>query len=420
MLLNFKGLLARDESIENSIENIHTLGILNAFFITFLLLDIIFQFFLEAYYAVLSSVILITALSIAGYLISKKQDLKSARVVSAIAFYIIAVYHSYFMEIIISYFILLLEPILVTLLFKETISKIIALCTSSILFFVCNLFAGLHLFENALFFIGLVPSFFAVLYFYNQLNIIETQKNQLIEELEIKNDEIMLFSQMMGHDLKAPLRSINSFSQLLKRRLSDSDKTEKEYLTFIINNANNMNNLISDLLTYSKTSTDIYNFEPIDLDDLFFEQKVTFQHEIQKGNLIIESDKLGTIIGNRNALKTVFQNLISNAVKYQPFDKENHIPKISIKSQMTKDNLFLFFSDNGIGIKAKNQEKMFTPFTRFHSSIDYEGTGLGLSICKKILNKHFGDINIHTTDDTGTCFKISLSNKLDISKKLED
>ena len=87
---------------------------------------------------------------------------------------------------------------------------------------------------------------------------------------------------------------------------------------------------------------------------------------------------------------------------------------------MTKDNLFLFFSDNGIGIKAKNQEKMFTPFTRFHSSIDYEGTGLGLSICKKILNKHFGDINIHTTDDTGTCFKISLSNKLDISKKLED
>ena len=298
--------------------------------------------------------------------------------------------------------------LLSALILRSFRTKVIFFIFSSVLFFACNYLAGLNLLANTLFFIGLIPSFFAVMYFYNQLSNIEIQKNQLIQQLKSKNEDMLMFSQMMGHDLKAPLRSISSFSSLLKRKIDQDDEEQVEYLDFVINNANNMSQLIDDLLIYSKATTDSYDFESIDLDNLIEHHKLTFQYAIQNNELVIDKDDLGSIVGNMSALNTVFQNLISNAIKYQPFNKENHIPTISIKMERLNDLMIIYFRDNGIGILKENVERLFTPFVRFHAASEYKGTGLGLSICKKILNKHDGDISIFSTGENGTCFQIQL------------
>lgn len=404
--------------INDSIEKIKTLSVLNALFVGLLLIDIIIRAITTSWPLMFSSIILVIFLLIARYYIIKKSNLERSGEITGLIFYFIAIYHSHFtQEIIIPYFILLLTPILSTLILRSLRTKIIFFVLSSIFFFICNYLANLHLLDNSLFFIGLIPSFFAVVYFYNQLSNIELQKNQLIEELKVKNEDMLLFSQMMGHDLKAPLRAIFSFSTLLKRKINQDDKRQVEYLDLVMNNAENMKQLIDDLLVYSKVTTDEYDFEVIDLDKLIEYHKLTFQYAIQNEKLIINEEKLGSIIGNKSALNTVFQNLISNAIKYQPLNKEHHIPSVSISIERSNDTMAIYFKDNGIGIKKENVDKMFTPFTRFHAVSKYKGTGLGLSICKKILNKHNGDISVFSSDENGTCFQVQLPTTLkEISK----
>ena len=346
---------------------------------------------------------------VSRYYIVVKSNLERAGEITGTIFYFMALYHSYFTkEVMIPYFILLLTPILATLILRKFSTKLFFFFLSSSLFFACNYLAGLPILANALFFTGLIPTFFAVTYFYNQLSNIELQKNQLIKQLKVKNQDMLLFSQMMGHDLKAPLRAIFSFSKLLKKKIDHEDEIQVEYLDFVIDNAENMKELIDNLLIYSKATTDTYDFELIDLDKLIEVNQFPFQYAIQKNQLNINKENLGTIVGNKNALNTVFQNLISNAIKYQPLNQKNHIPTISINIKRSSDKAIIYFRDNGIGMTANNVTQLFTPFTRFHAASKYKGTGLGLSICKKILNKHNGDISVFSTEETGTCFQIEL------------
>ena len=396
---------------KSSKDEIRSIRRLNVLFVFVLSIDMIARGFMSEWYLMSSSIFLVISLLISRIYI-KQDKLEKASLIIALSFYVIAVYQNYFLQTLyVPYFILLLTPVLAGIIMRSLRTKFMLFGLSIVLFMVCNHLVGEHLFANNLFFIGLIPGFFTMIYFYNKSKILEEEREELIYQLKEKNDEMLLFSQMMGHDLKAPLRSIKGFSALLKKALNkneNSTETEKEYLQFILDNADNMDVLVQSLLTYMKASSSDYMFEEVDLDQLIEAQKLTFQLDINQGNLIIEKSELGTITANRNALKTVFQNLFSNAIKYQPLNKANHIPKISIILESQVDEYHILFKDNGIGIKEEYIENVFTPFRRFHSVKEYTGTGLGLSVCKKILNKHNGDISIHNSNEKGTSFLIKI------------
>jgi signal transduction histidine kinase len=215
---------------------------------------------------------------------------------------------------------------------------------------------------------------------------------------------------MMNHDIKAPLRSIKGFSQLLAR--TEQTETQKEYLAFISNSTNNLEALISDLLLYSKMNIIELDFDEINVESIIDAIISLFKYDIEDKNIqIIKENLPETIYGNFDGLRTVFQNLISNAIKYQPKDNANHIPEIRIKYESEEKFDVIYLKDNGIGIDEENIPDLFTPFIRFESAANYEGTGLGLSICHKIIEKHQGTINAIPVEE-GTCFIIKFPKKI--------
>jgi len=117
-------------------------------------------------------------------------------------------------------------------------------------------------------------------------------------------------------------------------------------------------------------------------------------------------DKLPNIKSNKFLLEILFNNLASNAIKYQPTNLENHTPKIEIKAKENFDIVEIYVADNGIGIESEHLNHLFKPFKRFHANKAYKGTGLGLSICKRIMDKHNGSIKLHQTSKNGTTFKL--------------
>lgn len=402
-----------NENVPSKIKTIRTINILNTLFILMLIPDILIRFFTDELLLMYSSILLITFLFVARIFIYRHQE-DLATKITASAFFVIALYHSIFIgNIIIPYFILLVTPLLCAVVLSNFKDKIIIFIAALVLFFICNHFAAASVFSNLIFIVALIPSFFGMLYFYDKLQFLEKNKHKLIQALEVKNQETVLFSQMMSHDLKAPLRSIKGFSSLLKRKLNTEEhSSEQEYLKFIMDSSGTMTTLIDDLLTYSKASTDKYEFKSINLSNFIEEQKILFRYEINEGLLVINTSNLGTIEGNINALQTVFQNLISNAIKYQPKDEKSHQAIIDIDYKEKETHHHITFQDNGIGIKKEYLEKLFLPFQRFHTVTEYEGTGLGLSICKKILNKHNGDISVSFTSEKGTCFLIEIAKDL--------
>lgn len=399
---------------KNTKEEVRTINRLSVLFIFFLALDIILRGLLAQWILMGSSVFLVSCLLFCRILIAR-GELDKATFIVALSFYGVALYHSYFtQQLFIPYFILLLNPILAAIIMRSLNAKFILFGLSMVLFCTCNGLANQPLFANNLFFVGLIPLFFTMLYFYNTSKLLEEEKEELIQELENRNNEMLLFSQMMSHDLKAPLRSIAGFSGLLKRQLNKnphSTDREKEYLQFVLDNSDNMQVLIENLLFYIKASSDTYDTELINLDNMVELQKIAFQLEIEKGDVMIEKGALGTVNANKSTLQTVFQNLISNAIKYQPLNKPNHVPSITITREDHDNQMFISVKDNGIGIKEEYLTQLFTPFKRFHAASEYKGTGLGLSICKKMLNKMNGDIMVKKSDENGTCFLIVLPNK---------
>jgi len=212
----------------------------------------------------------------------------------------------------------------------------------------------------------------------------------------------------MSHDIKAPLRNIEGFSTLLQRKLTNLDPKQRELFSFIISGAQSMRNLINDLLEYSKYSIQEYTFKKVDLDRLFDNLILTFDYDIKKDNIQIKKTGLSTVYGHEESLYLVFQNLMSNAIKFQPKD-ESHKPQIEISQKVNGTKSIVAIKDNGIGFDKNNLEELFMPFQRFHSSSEYEGTGLGMSIVTKIIDKHKGNIEVESELGHGSTFKVALA-----------
>ncbi len=375
---------------------------------TYLLIgDILFCFLSGDYPLMYSSVILIIGI-LASKILFKHDKYEQGIVFLAFVFYLIGFYHVLVLgNYHTCYFILMVVPIIASLLLENLYAKIGLIISSSLLFLVCNYLSGFPLFENYFFFYGLIPSSALMIHFYNRLIDLTTEKNILIKELREKNEEVLLFSNMMSHDLKAPLRNIEGFSQLLQQKLTNLKPEEEQLFSFIIQGVGSLKKLIEDLLQYSRFSVSNYVFKEVELEPLINKLLHTFNYDIEKDNVKIIKSGLSKVHGHEESLQLVFQNLISNAIKYQPKD-ELHIPNIEIKQIQKGDKTVILIKDNGIGIEEKRFDEMFKPFKRFHNSSEYEGTGLGMSIVNRVIEKHNGKIKVQSELGKGSTFAISL------------
>lgn len=240
----------------------------------------------------------------------------------------------------------------------------------------------------------------------NQLDDLN-QKNQELERYIESNMQLENFAYIASHDLQAPIRTIISFSQLLQRNLKGKlDEDGKEFLDFIVSASRNMKALIEDLLLYSRINNQDLNYQELKVDDILFAISAEIQSSVQEKNAIIEWDNVNqTVTGDLIKLKQLFQNLITNAMKFQ---RPNIQPIIKISGADKGSHWQFSIQDNGIGIEEEYFDRIFSLFQKIHGKEDFEGTGLGLAICKKIVEQHQGKIWLESEVNKGTTFYFTI------------
>lgn len=202
--------------------------------------------------------------------------------------------------------------------------------------------------------------------------------------------ELEQFAYITSHDLQAPLRNISGFSRLLSQRYKTKlDGDALEFLEFIEQGTRQMQTLINDLLALSRVGRSDTPFERRPLSAVIDKVKKGLAAEIEKSNATIVADNLPEIVADHNLLQQLFQNLIANALKFQPAGNK---PLVEIYCDRRKDDWHITLIDNGIGIPADQLENIFAVFRRLHGPEEYEGTGIGLAICRKIVAYHGGQI----------------------------
>ncbi|MEJ7875869.1 MAG: ATP-binding protein, partial [Solirubrobacterales bacterium] len=224
-------------------------------------------------------------------------------------------------------------------------------------------------------------------------------------ELEHANDELKEFAYVASHDLTEPLRTISGFVQLLKRRYEGQlDDSADEFIGFIVDGTERMQSLIEGLLSYSRTGRSELIPTRVDLNDTLNRAIGALAASISEAGAEIETGELPVVGGDATQLSRLFENLISNGVKF----RSDRAPRIKTGAEMKGGAWHLFVSDNGIGIDERHRERIFNVFQRLHGAGEYPGTGIGLSICKKVVERHGGRIWVEETPGGGSTFKFVL------------
>jgi signal transduction histidine kinase len=238
-----------------------------------------------------------------------------------------------------------------------------------------------------------------------ELEKAQTQLAEYAHKLEKSNQELTDFAHIASHDLKAPIRNIGSFTQLLEKRLNGHlDERNAEYLGFIKTNVRQSTKLIEDLLNYSKIDKNIGDPLPTDLNDLILIVKNNLQTFLTEYNAEIIADELPILRGHSSLLVQLFQNLISNGLKYN----RSETPTVRISTIWNGDEYTFKIADNGIGIPPQYQEQIFGMFRRLHSSAEYEGSGIGLAFCQRIVKTYGGRIWLESIEGQGSIFYFTL------------
>ncbi len=233
----------------------------------------------------------------------------------------------------------------------------------------------------------------------------ETELKQKSEELARSNQELEQFAYVASHDLQEPLRMVNSYVQLLSNRYKDKlDEDANDFIAFAVDGSNRMRMLIQSLLEYSRVNR-VKPFEKININEVLTEVQHDIKGVIEENKAIIKIDQLPDIIGDTVLIGQLFQNLIINAIKFR--GKES--PAVSISGEKINGNEYLFsVKDNGIGIQKEYREKIFIIFQRLHNKDKYSGTGIGLAICKKIVERHGGEIWVESETGEGSTFYFTI------------
>jgi signal transduction histidine kinase len=243
-----------------------------------------------------------------------------------------------------------------------------------------------------------------------QEEIAERQKAEAIlaqrsQELVRSNAELEQMAYVASHDLQEPLRMVASYMQLLEQRYGSGLNAEAhEFIGFAVDGAKRMQALIDDLLTYSRVGTKAKPLEPTACGDVLDTTLATLRMTISESGAQVVCPMLPVVMGDREQLTQLFQNLIANAIKFH----DKMAPRIEVRAM--DDGAFWRFEveDNGIGIAPEYFERIFVMFQRLHSRSAYEGTGIGLAICKKIVERHGGRIWVEPAPQHGSIFKFTL------------
>lgn len=281
-----------------------------------------------------------------------------------------------------------------------------------------NPYAEIMTFVVVIIVLGLI-----MLLYLESLRKYEAEQVVLIQSLEQKNNELQSvnteleqFTYIASHDLKTPLRTINSHIGLAKRHLNRKKYEEVEIdLNFVSQGAKQMYALVSDILEYKMMSNQEDTYEELDLNEVIADVLSGLKILMVERNAEVLTSPFPKIRGRKRDFTILFQNLIENGLKYN----ESKSPKVELNIEITENNIILVIQDNGIGIAPEFHHKIFQFFKRLHTQEKYQGTGIGLGLCKKIVSNYNGEITIDSSKGKGTIFKITLPKSIYIPTTIE-
>jgi len=234
---------------------------------------------------------------------------------------------------------------------------------------------------------------------------VQEQLAQYADKLKRSNEELEQFAYVASHDLKAPLRGVIGFSQLLQRRLAGKLEPEtSDYLQHIVAGGQHMQALISDLLLFASIGRTGEPMVAVDCEQVLADVRARLRGIIEERSVQLSHEPLPTVLGTPLELMQLLQNLIGNAIKFQPGER----PRVHLSARREEGYWRFAVRDEGIGIPPEQQQRIFKIFQRLHTSDRYEGTGVGLSICQKIVQRHGGRIWAESAPGAGATFYFTL------------
>jgi PAS domain S-box-containing protein len=233
----------------------------------------------------------------------------------------------------------------------------------------------------------------------------EENLKRVAQELARSNEELRQFASVASHDLHEPLRAVTSFCRLLQRRCQGQlDTAADEYIGFIVDGATRMQELLEDLLEYTRVGTRGKSFQPTECSAVLDRVLASLRIAVQESAAVVTRDSLPVVLGDATQLAQLFQNLIANAIKF----RGQETPRIHFTAERQGSAWLCSVRDNGIGIDPRNAERIFVIFQRLHAREEYEGTGIGLAVCKKIVERHGGRIWVESRLGQGSAFFFTL------------
>jgi light-regulated signal transduction histidine kinase (bacteriophytochrome) len=232
--------------------------------------------------------------------------------------------------------------------------------------------------------------------------LVERKRSE--EALERSNEDLERFAYAASHDLKEPLRLIGSYVQLLQKKYGNRLGPEAdEYIGYVVSSVKRMDELIGDLLTYSRIGTRDHEFEESDCEAILKWTIMNLQMAIQENGAVITHDSLPTLHADQSHVIQLFQNLLSNAIKYRGTEP----PQIHVSAKRDGNHWLFSIQDNGLGIEPKYHKQIFGIFQRLHGR-ELPGTGIGLAVCQRILERHGGRIWVDSEPGKGSTFYFTL------------
>ncbi len=297
-------------------------------------------------------------------------------------------------------------------------SKIIIISTALIATIGLDLGMVVYIILSIMMMYQIAEYYFLRSNFYTKISEQEQNHIRQINFLKKSNADLEDVTKGIVHDLKRPIRSMGSFSQLAKKRLQtdivNPDEIH-EYLDYVVDGASRMSQLLDAIMNYSKINAHDYMKEKVVLDEIMDEVKMNLMDVINNKKANIKTINMPVVFANRFQMMQVLQNLLENAIKYN----DNTYPEVVFECE-ENDQCFVFkVRDNGIGIGEEYKEKVFELFQRLNPNA-YEGTGVGLATCKKIIERHHGRIWLESEEGIGTTFFFTLPKARQVSLYKEE